>query len=149
MVDILVRDCSIDDANALAMLTTQLGYATDAAQMRSRLMPILESRDIVTLEAERAGRVVGYVGAWCGPSYETDARHARVMAIVVDSAERRAGVASRLMREIDDWAQERGAVYIVLGSGRHRTEAHAFYDRLGYEARGHRYMKRLDSPSDS
>ena len=61
-----VRDCELKDAGALARLTGQLGYASDEAQMHSRLSLILGRRDRGTFVAERSGRVVGYAGAWCG-----------------------------------------------------------------------------------
>jgi len=136
-----IRRAEIEDAAALAKLTGQLGYPSDEAQMRSRLPLILGSRDRETVVAERSGRVVGYAGAWCGQGYEADAPHARVLVIVVDGGVRRGGIATRLMEAIEAWAQERGAGYIVLGSGHHRDGAHTFYERLGYRATGRRYKK--------
>lgn len=141
-----IREARVNDAAALARLTGQLGYPSDETQMLERLDRIRGNPDRVTLVAERSGEVLGYTGAWCGPSYEADAPHARVLVIVVDATERRRGIASRLMRAVEAWARERGAGYLVLGSGHHRPDAHTFYESLGYRGTGRRYIKRLDAP---
>lgn len=142
-----IRSCSIEDAAALAGLTEQLGYPTSATQMQERLDEIMLRPDRATLVAERGGRVVGYAGAWCGSSYEADRPHARLLVIVVDEHSRRSGIASRLANAIEAWARQRGAAYVVLGSGHHRAKAHDFYERIGYRHTGRRYVKTLDPAS--
>lgn len=46
---------------------------------------------------------------------------------------RRMGVGRAMFAEIERWAKEHRAHYIVLGSGMQRREAHAFYHAIGYE----------------
>ena len=65
------------------------------------------------------------------------------MALVVDARYRRKGIGAALMGSIETWARERGAGVVVLNSGDGRADAHAFYERLGYENTARRYLKRI------
>jgi hypothetical protein len=47
------------------------------------------------------------------------------------------------MRHMESWSKERGAQSLLLTSGNHRTEAHRFYETLGFSATGLRFIKRL------
>ncbi len=111
--------------------------------MAERLSRIATDRNRTTFVAERMGRVVGYAGVWSGQNYEADAPQSRVMAFVVDSAERRQGIGTALMDAIEAWSRARGVAVIVLNSGDGRDDAHAFYERLGYRSTARRYLKRL------
>lgn len=122
---LIVRPAREEDVPPLARLTGQLGYTTSETEMRSRLTAMAADPDRVTLVAERQGAVVGYVGMWIGQGYETDAPHARVMALAVAESERRRGIGSALMRVAEDWSRARGAGVIVLnsrGSPRRRSQ---------------------------
>ena len=48
------------------------------------------------------------------------------------------------MAEAEDWARARGVGRIVVASGLARSDAHAFYESLGYQHNARRYNKRLD-----
>jgi GNAT superfamily N-acetyltransferase len=52
--------------------------------------------------------------------------------VVVASSARRQGVARALFAEIEDIARAAGCHKIGLLSGKHRAEAHAFYEQVGY-----------------
>ncbi|WP_052410282.1 GNAT family N-acetyltransferase [Paenibacillus durus] len=52
--------------------------------------------------------------------------------VVVASRFRRQGVGRVLMQEIERAARERDCTYIIFVSGGQRTEAHKFYEELGY-----------------
>jgi ribosomal protein S18 acetylase RimI-like enzyme len=60
-------------------------------------------------------------------------RRAHVEALVVDQAHRRAGVGTALMKAVTAWANERGAVEVVLTVWAGNQAAEAFYQRLGYQ----------------
>ncbi len=134
-----IRPATDDDSAALARLTTQLGYPTTALQMAARLARI----GGMTLAAVLDGAVVAYVGVTLGQSYEYDDPYARVTALVVDETARRTGVGTSLMGAAETWARTHGARAVVLNSAEHRSDAHAFYERLGYEDTGRRYVKAL------
>lgn len=145
--DVVLRAADALDAAALARLTEQLGYATSPTQMARRLVSLDADPARLTLVAVADGLLVGYVGVWVGQGYEADAPHARIMALVVDVAWRRRGIGARLLAAAEAWSRERGAAVIVLNSGEQRSEAHPFYERLGYANTGRRYRKDLAAGS--
>ena len=67
----------------------------------------------------------------------------RVTALVVDEAARGMGIGRALMDAAEAWAAARSCVLLEVTSNRRRTDAHAFYERLGYEATSYRFAKTL------
>ena len=63
--------------------------------------------------------------------------------LVVGSQWRGRGVGESLVRAVEEEARASGCEGVVLSSGNHRVDAHAFYARVGYEATGRRFSKRL------
>jgi GNAT superfamily N-acetyltransferase len=47
------------------------------------------------------------------------------------------------MRAVEAWARENGAASLHLTAARYREGAHRFYERIGYEATGLRFVRRL------
>ena len=66
-----------------------------------------------------------------------------VTALVVAEAARGQGIGRALMAAAETWAVERGCVLLEVTSNRRRVDAHAFYERLGYEATSFRFAKAL------
>lgn len=53
--------------------------------------------------------------------------------VVTHHAYRHQGIGKRMFEEIEAWGRERDVNYAILCSGMNRTEAHRFYDAIGYE----------------
>lgn len=91
---------------------------------------------------ERAGRVVAC--AQVTLLHHLSRRggtRAQVESVRVADDERGRGVGTDLMRWVEDWARERGAALVQLTTDKRRSDAHRFYERLGYTA-SHEGMKR-------
>jgi GNAT superfamily N-acetyltransferase len=140
---VALRSAAVADAAAMAALMTELGYPTSAGQMEARLQHLLGHPDYHTIVAEADGRVVGLVGLGQGWYYEKDGSYARVLALIVEAARRGTGVGGALLRAGEAWAAQRGVGAVVLNSGEHRRDAHRFYQRMGYEGTGVRFVKVL------
>ena len=111
--------------------------------MRSRLETVLADGDYCTLVASEGKRVVGFIGTRAGPLYESDGLYGQVMALAVAADHQRQGVGRRLLEAAEKILAERGAVVVVVHSGNHRADAHAFYEKSGYEFTARRYKKVL------
>lgn len=61
-------------------------------------------------------------------------------SIISNQADRGKGYGKALMDHAVAWAKERGCHAIVLDSGLPREEAHAFYERYGFQHCAHCYM---------
>ena len=68
-----------------------------------------------------------------------------VQALVVDHAARGSGVGKIMMAAVETWAKDRGFTSVALASNVARTEAHTFYEAIGYQraATSHLFRKTL------
>ena len=138
-----IRDAREEDGAAIADLMSTLGYPTQPEEMSARLAAIANHPDHRTLVAVEDSRVVGMLGLLFALYYERSGRYARIVALSVAPGAKRKGVGTALVDAASTLARARGALAFVLNSGNHRGEAHAFYERLGFEARGKAYYKPL------
>ncbi len=87
------------------------------------------------LVAEDAGAIVGTVTLVIVPNLTHVGRpYAIIENVVVDDAHRGKRYGEALMRYATDIAHDAGCHKLALTSNRHRTEAHRFYERLGFTA---------------
>lgn len=142
-MDTTIRTATRDDAPALASLATHMGYPTTPAAMRERLARIRARDDYETFLAVRGGRVVGFAGVMHGLSYVYDPPYARLLALAVEPGERGRGTGAALVAAAERWARGQGATQLHLTTALHRDGAHRFYERLGYEQTGARYVRKL------
>lgn len=139
---ITVRNAEASDAAAIASLVSQLGYPSTPAEMSSRLTPLLADPRHTVIVADLSGRLLGVADACLEGGIQHD-DYARVIALVVDATARGQGVGAFLMQQIEDWSRERGAGRVTLTTANHRADAHKFYENIGYECTGRRYIKKL------
>ncbi|HLY60474.1 MAG TPA: GNAT family N-acetyltransferase [Terriglobia bacterium] len=130
---IFVRLATIDDAAALAGLSTQLGYPTSEDDARRRMAQISGNpENVVFVVALPDGRVVGWLHAYLCHLVESDL-YAEIGGLVVDQQHRRSGAGRLLMQHAEHWARGKSCKTVSLRSNVIREGAHAFYHRLGYE----------------
>jgi len=132
-----------DDAQPLARLITQLGYPTEPAQMHDRLQELQRRTDMAAIVAEMGGAVVGMIGLMLTRGFEFDGCQGEIIALVVDEAHRGAGIGRALVLAGEAWLRQRGAHRIKINTSHRRTDAHRFYERMGYAATGLRFVKLL------
>lgn len=139
-----MRTATVAEAAGLAPLIAHLGYPSTPEQMRARLERIAAHPDYyATLVAERGGRLVGMAGLERGLSYNHDEPYARIVWLVVEPGERGRGTGAALAAACEAWARGQGAASVHRTTALHREDAHRFYERLGYERTGARYLKKL------
>jgi len=143
--EIAIRKARPGDAEALALLLTELGYPTTADQAGARLDRLQAERTtkVLVAEAEPSGDVVGLAGVRAESLIEHDRPSGRLIALVVAERFRRRGVARALVRRAEVEARALGCSRIVLTSADRREDAHAFYLAAGYEQTGRRFAKDL------
>jgi ribosomal protein S18 acetylase RimI-like enzyme len=109
--------------------------------MRLRLEALLADGNYQTLVASVADVVVGFVGTRIGRFYEGDGLYGQIMALAVEPDHRRQGIGQLLLRSAESSLVSRGVQTLVVNSGDHRADAHAFYERCGYRHTGRRFKK--------
>ena len=111
--------------------------------MCGRLESILADDDYATLVACDGERIVGFIGTRVGRVYESDGNYGQIMALAVSTTHQRRGIGRMLIEAAESILIARGAHILVVTSGNQRADAHAFYERNGYEFTGRRYKKTL------
>jgi GNAT superfamily N-acetyltransferase len=140
-----LRTARLTDAGDITRLAAQLGYEVDAAALADRLDRILARSGERFLVAEIDGRVVGWLHAGVWEDVEAEA-FAVIGGLVVDRAHRNRGIGRVLLDDAERWAREQGVSVVRLWSSTTRTDAHRFYQRMGYTAikTQHSFAKCID-----
>lgn len=136
-----VREAEVGDADAVARLCTQLGYPSTAAAMPSRLTRLNASDSARALVATRGADVVGLATVHLRHALNHATPLAQLSLLVVDERMRAQGVGRTLVAAVEAWAREQGCHRVIVTTALHRSEAHAFYERVGYMHTGRRYGK--------
>jgi ribosomal protein S18 acetylase RimI-like enzyme len=138
-----IRDAELNDAPELAVLMCELGYETQRAEMETRLKLILSNPAYKTFIAIMDGCVCGMIGTLTYPSYEHNDPSGRILALVTLSAARRRGIGRALIATAEKDFAQKGIRRVALDTRVNREDAHKFYESLGYERNGWRFVKRL------
>ncbi len=137
-----IRRATTEDAAAIAPLLTELGFPSTAAEVETRLRGLIAADETV-LVAVDAGEPIGVVSIHVTPVLHRPTSVGRITAIVVTERARGRGIGKALVAAAESHVARRGCGLIELTSNRKLTEAHAFYERLGYERTSHRFKKPL------
>jgi predicted N-acetyltransferase YhbS len=129
--EVTMRRMAAGDAEAVAQLSTELGYASDAQAVARRLRAV-NPNDLLIVAVNASDTPVGFIHATTVHTVESDTR-VHIVGLVVSSAVRRTGVARKLTAEVERWAATTDAEAIVVRSNTARGEAHDFYPAVGYE----------------
>jgi len=141
-----IRDARLTDAPALAALLRELGFPASANTITSRLDTMLGASEVV-LVAAQDGALLGLLTVHITPVLHRPTPVGRLTALVVTERARGQGVGRALVAAAEKLLAERGCGLVEVTSNRRLTDAHAFYERLGYQATSLRFKKEL-SPSD-
>ena len=128
-IDIL-RSISDEERQQIAALVVQL---TTKQVDPSRFDEVVDSHNTLLLTARCNGRIVGVLVLALYPTLT--GRKAWIEDVVVDNAERGAGIGRALVERAIAEASERGAATLDLTSNPSRQAAHRLYRACGFEER--------------
>ena len=126
----------------LARLIGELGYAIEAAEAVERLAAMAAEGRAV-LVAELDGAVVGCLSTSAMRVLHRPAPVGRISMMVVDETWRSRGIGAALVRAAERALAAQGCYMVEVTSHVRRTEAHRFYERLGYEKTSVRLAREL------
>ena len=130
----------------LARLIAQLGYEVTGAEVVERLA-LLEAEGRTVLVAELDGAVVGCLSTSVMRVLHRPAPVGRISMMVVDEAVRSRGIGAQLVRAAEELLAAQGCYMVEVTSNIRRTEAHRFYERLGYDRTSVRLARELPERS--
>lgn len=130
--NVAIRDMRESDVDSVHRLAVELGYPTQPELTLARVRAVLASDMADAFVAEDSdGRVLGWAHVFTAPFLESGP-NAELGGLVVEETARGRGIGTALVARAESWARARGIRKICLRSNVIRTEAHAFYQRLGF-----------------
>src|SRR6516164_9765486 len=127
-----IREMGPMDIAVCRLLLSQLGYDLNLQEVKQRYDAIKQKQDHAIFLGEQGGQVVALLHL-----YETTAFNKPpeviVQALVVDQNCRGTGVGKKMMNMAERWALDRGFSSVALTSSVSRSDAHSFYNRIGYK----------------
>jgi GNAT superfamily N-acetyltransferase len=138
---VAIREAAPNDAPALAPLLGELGYPVGAETLAYRLDRLAGRPDHVVLVAEDEIGAVGLLALHVFPLIAYDHDVGMIMALVVTERARGTGVGRALIDRAEAVAKSLGASRLLVTTHVRRADAHQFYERLGFEFTGRRYVR--------
>jgi GNAT superfamily N-acetyltransferase len=127
-----IRAAKPADAEAIALLSRELGYPAELKTVRERLRRILGREDQRVVVAEiPSGAVCGWLQAHSSIAVESGLR-VEIVGLIVSETMRRRGVGRCLVEYAETWAKEISAETVVVRSNAKRVESRVFYPSLGF-----------------
>ena len=120
-----------NDARSVNMLSKQLGYPLSIEQTLQNINAVLENKDHTAFVAEYENKIVGWIGASQAIMIEV-MPHCEINGLVIDQDHRGMGIGKLLIDNVKQWAREKNNSKIGLRCNVKRTEAHLFYQHLGF-----------------
>lgn len=128
---IIIREMAVKDAEAINNLSKQLGYPLSMEQTLQNIHVVLQSKNHTAFVAEYENIIVGWVGAAQAIMIEV-MPHCEINGLVIDEHHRGMGIGKLLIDKVKQWAKKKGNDKIGLHCNIKRTEAHLFYQHLGF-----------------
>ena len=141
---IAIREMEPMDMAVCRLLLSQLGYDLSLQEMKRRYDTINQKQDHAIFVGEQDGQVVALLHFFERPAFDKSPE-VIVQALVVDQNFRGTGVGKKMMNMAERWALDRGFSSVALTSSVSRSDAHSFYNRIGYNvtATSHLFRKNL------
>ena len=151
-MNVIVREAEASDLTASVPLLAQLD-PDDPRREDTALADVYHAAYARMIDAgtkilvvESEGSIVGTLALYILPNIShRGSPFALVENVVVDESHRGKGYGKLLMDHAEKMASEAGCYKIVLTSNAQRTDAHRFYDSLGYQRSHQGFRKNLQT----
>ena len=144
-IKVAIREIEKKDYPAVASIWRKvLDVPTTDVDLRKTYEKMKGDDRYHTLIAEVGGEVVGLVTTVFSYAVGHPNGYVKINGLGVRQEYRRKGIGKALLEAAERVAIDSGAPYIALASGFAREEAHAFYERSGYQKTSYWFRKRLN-----
>jgi aminoglycoside 3-N-acetyltransferase I len=123
------------------------GTYGDAIPRDSYLARLLAKPDFITIVALFDGTVVGGLSAYVLEKFEQERSEIYIYDLAVAEPHRRRGVATALIRALQELGRTRGAYVMFVQADRGDEPAIALYTRLGTREDVHHFDIAIDAPA--
>ena len=144
MSDFIIRKIELKDAVELCKICSEeMGYECDSDLVKSKIEKLDSKREAVFV-AEEESQLLGFIHVERYDVLYFESM-ANILGLAVKKDFQKQGLGKALLLAAENWAQENGIRLMRLNSGINRTDAHGFYEHLGYvsEKEQKRFVKNL------
>ena len=145
----MIRKAVVGDAEAVAMLLSQLGPPIQTELVRQQIETLSKTGCDRVLVAQREGVAVGVLSLHWTPLLHRDSLLGRITVLVVDEKARGQGIGRELVGEAERILSESGCSAVEVTSNLRRADAHEFYRGLGYEQPSAHFRRSLSETLES
>ncbi len=138
-----IRDATVDDVRSIATLLAQLGHAAEPDTVASCLARLESDGASRVLLAEDSGEPVGLIALHWFPLLHRATLLGRITALVVREDARGRGIGRLLTEHAAGIFLELGCGAIEVTSNVRRSDAHAFYRRMGFDSPSYYFRRPL------
>jgi GNAT superfamily N-acetyltransferase len=143
-MSLTIRAATEGDIPALTSLLGELGYPSEPDRVRTRMKRMLSLRDAIYVASDGSDSdPLGVLALHRFSGLHDDADVALITALVVGERARGRGVGRSLVDRAAETAQRWGCTRLMVTTHVRRAAAHAFYEHIGFELTGRRYVKGL------
>lgn len=129
---IVIRNAGLNDAKSIAELSDHLGYQSEIAGIKKRLIKLLKNTDNLVLVASENDNIVGWIHGFYSLRVESDP-FIEIGGLVVNAHYRKQGIGKLLVDQILKWSDEKKCEKVRVRCNRIRKESHLFYRKIGFE----------------
>lgn len=140
MSRIALREAVAADAEHIAALIDQLGYPVSAEDVAERLN-LIEAIGQKVLVAELDGRAIGCLSTSTMTVLHRPAPVGRISMMVIAEDLRGQGIGAKLVAAAERTLRDKGCQLVEVTSNLRRTDAHRFWERIGYDRTSVRFAK--------
>jgi len=138
-----IREARTTDYPAIGkLIRNELGYQQlDIEKLYARLDIMKSDKNHITIVGEEDGKVVGFTGILRCIAYNVDGECIQIIAMAVQKEHQNKGIGSKLLGWVAAYAAQNDIQRIALNSRLQRTDAHAFYEKNGYQKKSYGFYK--------
>jgi GNAT superfamily N-acetyltransferase len=119
----------------------------ECAEFTKSLTKILSNPDAAVFVADVGRQIIGmaevYMKPDTGEHTSTEHHYGHLQSLMVKPAERRQGIATRLIAHAEQWAREHGATEMQLETWEFTGGPNLFYERVGYRTIRRTWARKL------
>lgn len=131
-MEILIRKAEIKDSEAIANLSSELGYEVKKIESQERLYKIIKNPDHQVYIAIIDNAIAGWIHAVYSVRLQSSA-YVEITGLVVNQNYRRNGVGNKLVQSVFNWASSINCPKVRVRCKLIRLESHKFYEKMGFE----------------
>src|SRR5262245_58078587 len=131
-MEIFIRTITEEDAEAVNLLSTQLGYTMPIEQTLANIKLVLGTNGHSAFVAVDENKIIGWIGVAVALQIES-APFCEIRGLIVDEKYRGHGIGKLLIDKVKEWSRGTGNKTLRLRCNMIRTGSHLFYQHLGFK----------------